>query len=177
MGCTGSVVEDADPARRLMIVLFALLLWLLAEAAVVALLAEWAGAAVALLLLVGLSVAGWFVLRGATRAARNRAQQLSLDPSSARTEDLDLFTRWLAGLLLLIPGILSGIVGLILLIPPVQAVTRDRLTRRFAGRVGPFSAQYTVITGEVVRNDPDPEPGPYPQLPPAAQPAPGDKDE
>jgi len=157
-----------------MIVLLALFLWLLAEAAVVALLAEWAGAAVALFLLVGLSVAGWFVLRGATRAARNRAQQLSVDPNSARIEDLDLFTRWLAGLLLLIPGILSGLIGAVLLIPPVQTLARDRVTRRFAGRVGPLSAQYTVITGEVVRNDPDPQPPTYLQLPPADEPPPAD---
>ncbi len=156
-----------------MIVLLALFLWLLGEAAVVALIADWAGAAVALFLLVGLSVAGWFVLRAATRSARRRAQQLGADPASARIEDLDLFTRWLAGLLLLIPGILSGLLGAVLLIPPVQAWARERITRRFAGRVGPISAQYTVITGEVIRNDPDPDPPAPPQLPPPAGPPPG----
>lgn len=55
-----------------------------------------------------------------------------------------------AGILLAVPGVLSTLVGLVMLLPPVRSAMTARLGRRLAS-----SAQVTVVTVEDVRSAPD----------------------
>jgi UPF0716 protein FxsA len=94
---------------------------------------------------------------------------------------------FLAGLLLFLPGFVSDIVGLLLLLPPVRALllagTTAWFVRRFTSVTAPGGAriwtrQDGVIQGEVIREDvPPPDPdsrngrsggGEPPGLPPAS---------
>ena len=65
---------------------------------------------------------------------------------------------WLAGLLLFLPGFLSDIAGLLLLLPPVRALVRGTLGRRLGRRVVVMrgyggAMPRDVVPGEIVRED------------------------
>ena len=80
----------------------------------------------------------------------------------------------IGGTLLITPGFLSDVVGLVFLLPPTRAAIRPRLTRLFARRLGvaglvppagpsrrPSSHRNpTVVEGEVI--DPEQQEGPPP---------------
>jgi UPF0716 protein FxsA len=51
----------------------------------------------------------------------------------------------LAGILLLVPGFITGAAGLLLLLPPVRALLRGSLRRRFAA--GPIVIARTTVIG------------------------------
>jgi UPF0716 protein FxsA len=51
----------------------------------------------------------------------------------------------LAGWLLLLPGFLTGLAGLVLLLPPVRAALRRAVARRTGGRRPPGAARGDVI--------------------------------
>ncbi|MBI5164330.1 MAG: FxsA family protein [Magnetospirillum sp.] len=53
-----------------------------------------------------------------------------------------------AGLLLLLPGFLTDLIALSLLLPPVRALLRLWLARRLAGAVRPVNAGPPVIEGD-----------------------------
>ncbi len=86
--------------------------------------------------------------------------------------------RTVAGLLLLLPGFLTGAAGLVLLFPPVAELVRRRTAATVRVRTTRFGAfpgwQGTVVAGEVIRDEhwaydePDDEPpgGPPLALPP-----------
>ncbi len=69
----------------------------------------------------------------------------------------DAGSLFVAGLLIAIPGIVTSVVGLLLLIPPLRrAVTRvlSRAVRRSAERNGlVVTTTTTTVTGAVVRED------------------------
>jgi UPF0716 protein FxsA len=132
------------------------------------------GFTVFLLLLAGF-VAGAAVIKKAGRRAfqnLNEALQRGGTPQSSGGNGLMM----LGGLLLMIPGLISDVVGLLLLIPPVQK-TLSRLTERTLDRKlreaapGGFGDAFQqarihrpdgrVVQGEVVRD----EPGDTPQDP------------
>ncbi|MFI6660727.1 FxsA family membrane protein [Streptomyces sp. NPDC050523] len=132
------------------------------------------GFTVFLLLLAGF-VAGAAVIKKAGRRAfqnLNEALQRGGTPQSGGGNGLMM----LGGLLLMIPGLVSDVVGLLLLIPPVQK-TLGRLTERTLDRrlreaaPGGFGDAFQqarihrpdgkVVQGEVVRD----EPGDAPQDP------------
>ncbi|MER5935607.1 FxsA family membrane protein [Streptomyces sp. NPDC002054] len=86
----------------------------------------------------------------------------------------------LAGLLLIMPGLLSDVVGLLLLLPPVRALVSRRAQRTLqkkmasapAGSFGDAFQQARihypdgkVVQGEVIREDPTPDPNPSPRPP------------
>ena len=109
----------------------------------------------------------WRALRGANSGAT---------PSAAVAGDTVLL--FVAGLLLAIPGFLTDVVGLALLVPPVRHGVRSWLARSANRRFSTMRATFTtvrlsdgsiVIPGEVVEDDPSPpEPGEdRPGLPPA----------
>jgi UPF0716 protein FxsA len=72
------------------------------------------------------------------------------------------------GALLLTPGFLSDILGLILLLPPTRALVRTVLLRRFAGRIvagaasGAQARMGRMFTFEAGAPGPRPGPGPGP---------------
>ena len=63
------------------------------------------------------------------------------------------------GLLLLLPGFLTDIVGLVLLLPFTRFIPRAIVTRAIGSRSSRIRRDATIIEGEVVRDD-DTTPGP-----------------
>jgi UPF0716 protein FxsA len=130
-----------------------------------------------------LSVLGLLVLRAAGQHSARALSRLSGGgglPTAGETADTGL--RFLAGLLLLVPGFVSDAVGLLLTIPPVRPLTLglvggavarragrwvvigERFPMSDAGRGGP------VIPGQVVREDqPRPPDSPPPPALPGAE--------
>jgi UPF0716 protein FxsA len=164
--------------------LFFLLLvaWPVTELYVAVLVGQQVGAGWTLLLLLGLSALGVLVLRSNGRAWRTVLADATPTPGTAipppgtGAAAADAGFRLLAGLLLLVPGFVSGVVGLILLFPPARAlaiaVTGNWVVRRFPTmrttmtRVRIVGGGGDVVPGQVV--DPDrPEPPPDDPSPPA----------
>ena len=117
-----------------MIVLL-LVLWPLVEIAVFLQVVDWIGVLNALALMVAISLCGaWMVRRqGTGTMARMRAE---LDDGRVPTGPMtDGGLLAAAGFLLLIPGFVTDIVGLALLVPPVRSGVRRGLGRRFSRRV------------------------------------------
>ncbi len=97
------------------------------------------GQAIGILPTIGLllldSVIGTWLLRQQGRATWRRfnaALQAGRPPAQ---ETIDGGLVLLGGALLLTPGFLSDILGLVLLLPPTRAVVRRMLARRFLGRM------------------------------------------
>jgi UPF0716 protein FxsA len=92
---------------------------------------QWLGVWPTLGLLVALSVAGaWLVKREGIGVWRRAQRQLERAELPA-TELLDGLLILAAGALMLTPGFVTDVVGLLLLIPPTRAVARAGLSRRF----------------------------------------------
>lgn len=74
----------------------------------------------------------------------------SLPPG--RTADAVLVM--VGGLLLIMPGFITDIIGLLLLIPPSRHLVRSTLGKLFGRAIGNPSEQPVVIEGEVVQESP-----------------------
>ena len=114
--------------------LLLLVLWPLVEIAVFLQVVHWIGVLDALALMLVVSLAGaWIVKRqGMGTVARMRAElDAGRVPASAM---LDGALLLLAGMLLLLPGFVGDAFGLLLLLPPVRAVVKLWLVRRFTVR-------------------------------------------
>ncbi|MGV9993429.1 FxsA family membrane protein [Streptomyces sp. NPDC003374] len=149
-------------------------LWLVLEIWLLTMVAGAAGGLTVLLLLVAAFVLGAVVIKRAGRRAfrnLNEALQRGSAPASRGGGNGWLM---LAGLLLMIPGVISDAVGLLLLLPPVQRAagrfaerTVDRTLRAAApGTLGDAFQQVRihqpdgkVVRGEVVRDEPQDGPG------------------
>lgn len=93
------------------------------------------GVLTTVVLLIGVSVVGAWMVKFQGLGVLNRIQR-GLSQGELPTKELVnggliLF----AGALMLTPGFLTDAVGLALLLPPVRAVVRPRLARRFRGHV------------------------------------------
>jgi UPF0716 protein FxsA len=112
-----------------------LVLWPVVEIAVFLQVVQWIGVLDTLGLLLLVSIGGaWIVKRqGVGTLARMRAE---LDAGRVPTATMvDGGLLMVAGLLLLIPGLVTDAFGLLLLLPPVRAGVRSVLRRRFAVRL------------------------------------------
>ena len=87
---------------------------------------------IGLLIVVSL-LGGWLVKREGLAVVRRVQESLAAGIVPA-TEVVDGFLILLGGALMLTPGFLSDLVGLALLLPPVRAVVRRVLRRRFTLR-------------------------------------------
>ncbi|CAK7282497.1 MULTISPECIES: FxsA family membrane protein [Streptomyces] len=141
--------------------------WLVLEIWLLTLVADAAGGPVVFLLLVAGVVGGSVVIkRAGRRAFRNLNEALQRGGSPQRGGGNGL--TMLAGLLLIIPGLVSDAAGLLLLLPPVQkAVSRftentleKRLRAAAPGSLGDVFQQARmhrpdgkVVPGEVIRED------------------------
>ncbi|MER5863079.1 FxsA family membrane protein [Kitasatospora sp. NPDC002040] len=85
--------------------------------------------AVLMLLLGGILLGGWLIKRAGLKAIRAAVEQ-SRQPQSQQAQTGTSMTV-LAGMLLMLPGFLSDVLGLSLLFPPTRALWRA-LGRRFA---------------------------------------------
>ncbi len=86
-------------------------------------------------LLIADSVLGAMLMRSQGRAAWRRFNMALSEGRVPHREVLDGALVIFGGALLLTPGFLTDIFGLILLAPPTRALVRSVLVRRFAGRV------------------------------------------
>jgi len=97
------------------------------------------GGAIGLLPTVGLllldSVLGAALMRSQGRAAWRRFNAAMAEGRMPGREVIDGALVIFGGALLLTPGFLSDILGVILLLPPTRALVRAMLVRRFAGRL------------------------------------------
>jgi UPF0716 protein FxsA len=150
----------------------------LAEVVVFVLVAGWIGVGWTLLATLATSALGWVLLaRQGTRALtelRDRARDRR--PSARAVGDAGLIA--VGGLLMVLPGFLGDVVGLLCLLPPTRPLVRGLLARLFVSRlpahlrgpvrvrsartegVGPSprpappEGRPMVIEGEVLRDDP-----------------------
>lgn len=139
-----------------------LLLYLIAEVAAV-----WAvGSAVGfgwtiLLLLAGAFVGSWLARREGGKAMTAFLGAARAGKSGHR-EVTDGMLIALGGLLILVPGFVTDVVGLLLLLPPTRALFRRRWQRKLeqAAPMGAFPRvqRVVVVDGEVVTPHPRPVP-------------------
>jgi UPF0716 protein FxsA len=116
------------------VVVLLLVLWPLVEIAVFLQVVAWIGVLNTLAVMVAISICGaWLVKRqGIGTLARMRSE---LDDGRIPTGPMtDGGLLAAAGFLLLLPGFVSDVVGLALLVPPVRGVVRGALGRRFTVR-------------------------------------------
>jgi UPF0716 protein FxsA len=132
--------------------------WPLVEVVTAVAVAGQIGWGTTILLLCAFSLLGVFVLRAAVRHTKRTLQTVAagtmLPPGTAGDAGL----RYLAGVLLLIPGFVSDGVGLLLLIPGVRAMLGVALGVAVAKRApewAGFGTQVRLMTppGDVVRGD------------------------
>lgn len=111
-----------------------------------------------LLLLVGSVLGLWVARREGMRAAQAVAAALSAR-RVAHEELTDGLLVAVAGVLLFLPGLVTDVAGLALLLPPVRALVSRRLVRAAEERVpdlrtARIRSGATVVDGDVVRPAP-----------------------
>jgi len=107
----------------------------IAELAVLIKVGSVIGALNTIALLIAVSVVGgWLVKREGLSVLQRIREQVN-NGRVPGAELLDAFLVLLAGALLITPGFLSDVLGIFLLLPPVRALVRRRLRRRFETRV------------------------------------------
>ncbi|KAA0940778.1 FxsA family membrane protein [Streptomyces apricus] len=132
------------------------------------------GFAVLLLLVAGFVLGSVVIKRAGRRAFRALSETLQRQQDGAspqgRKNSEGNGLMMLGGLLLMLPGLVSDVVGLLLLVPPVQKAVGRYAERTFERKVreatGPFGDAFQqarihrpdgkVVQGEVVREDPAP---------------------
>ncbi|WP_371792809.1 FxsA family protein [Streptomyces sp. NBC_01471] len=165
--------------------------WVVLEIWLLILVADVAGGLAVLFLLVGGLVLGAAVVkRAGRRAFRNltetvQRQQSGVQPEQERESGGNGFLM-LSGLLIMLPGLITDVVGLLLLVPPLRTALSGytertlerRMSRAAPGTVGDAFQQARmhrpdgkVVQGEVIKNDDRPESpgndgGPRPPLTP-----------
>jgi UPF0716 protein FxsA len=142
---------------------------LIEVAALVAVVAWLGFGATLLVLLAGAAVGMWLVRREGARAALSLADAVRAG-RTPHSELTDGALIGLAGLLILVPGVVSDLLGLLLVLPPTRRLARDRLLRVVERRAPGLRTERirtggTVIDGEVVPDAPaDRPPPPRPAL-------------
>ncbi|MFG1640434.1 FxsA family protein [Amycolatopsis sp. NPDC049252] len=132
----------------------AFLLYVIAEIAAI-----WAvGSAVGVLGTLGLLLAGAFIGSWLARREGAKAMRAFIETSrsgrSAEKELTDGMLVGLGGVLILLPGFVSDVLGLLLMLPPSRAVARKLWLRRMEKRAVRFANQrrgpVMVVDSEVV---------------------------
>jgi UPF0716 protein FxsA len=96
--------------------------------------------AIGLLLLISL-VGAWIVKRQGMAVWRRA--QLQITAGRVPTKEMaDGVLLLLAGVLLLVPGYVTSVIGLLLLLPPVRALVRGVLVKRWSGQVTVIRSTY-----------------------------------
>lgn len=140
-------------AAGLLLVLAPLLVCLAAEVVFLVMVTNALGWWTVALLIFSTLLGCWLLQREGRRTWGALLESLgrgSLPPG--RTADAVLVM--VGGLLLIMPGFISDIVGLLLLIPPSRRLVRSTLGKLFGRAIGNPSEQPVVIEGEVVQESP-----------------------
>jgi UPF0716 protein FxsA len=154
--------------RRLLVVL---LLGPVVELAVAIEIGRRIGTLPTVLALLALSAVGMLVLVGQGRGWMRALQQAAVTgmPPGTGADGARIATRAGAGILLALPGFVTGVLGLLLLVPPIGAGVRRLAARRVAhaaggvggvggpggvgGTGGAARGGQVVITGEVIERE------------------------
>jgi UPF0716 protein FxsA len=105
------------------------------ELAVIIQVGQWVGALNTLALLILISLVGaWLAKREGIGVWRRIQRQLEMGRMPGN-ELVDGLLILFAGVLLLTPGFLSDVLGILLLLPPTRAMARTAMRRRFARRI------------------------------------------
>lgn len=131
-----------------------LLIWPLIEIALFVTLGGWLGLWITLAIVLGTAVAGIMLMRwrGLRAVADLRAQVRNMRNPLPDMADQAIFM--LAGMLLILPGFLTDILGLLLLLPPVRSALIVLAAQRVVVHGGPGArgarprGQEDVIDGE-----------------------------
>jgi UPF0716 protein FxsA len=118
------------------------------------------GHAIGVLATIGLLILASLV--GAALLRHEGARTLAAFVEALRTrrpphqELLDGMLVAAAGVLIVLPGFVSDVLGLLLLLPPTRALVRRRILRSVSGRTPRRSAPGAVVQGEVIDEPPVP---------------------
>jgi UPF0716 protein FxsA len=124
------------------VVLLSLLVLMLVELYVLVQVASAIGVLNAIGLLLAISIIGAWIVKRQGMAMWRRAQ-LQITAGRTPTKEMaDGVLLLLAGLLLLVPGFVTSAFGVLLLLPPVRALVRGVLVRRWTGKVTIIRATY-----------------------------------
>ncbi len=107
----------------------ALVLLILAEISLYVTLGAAIGLPATLAEVVGSAVAGVLIIRGQGRRVVERLMEAAMARRNPLREAGDGMLKALAGVMLFLPGFLTDVVGLILLVPPVRKAILDRIGR------------------------------------------------
>ncbi len=136
------------------------LLWVIAEIAAIWAVASAIGVLATLaLLLAGALVGSWLARREGGKAVR-AVMETARSGRSPHNEVTDSMLVGLGGLLIFVPGFITDVAGLLLLLPPTRKVARRMWLRRLERRVPLRPRGFTrggrviVVDSEVV-SDPD----------------------
>ena len=124
----------------------------IAELALIIQVGQAIGVWLTIALLIADSLLGSVLMRSQGRAAWRRFNEATAAGRVPAREVLDGVLVIFGGALLLTPGFLSDILGLLLLLPPTRAIARRVLVRRFAHRM------VASVTGSVRRGPMPPRP-------------------
>lgn len=100
-----------------------------------------------------ISAAGLLVIRRAGAQAWGRFTRSAQGEPVSIGDPADAGLVLLAGLLLALPGFLTGVAGAVLLVPVTRRPAGRALSRGLRNRVVRLGPQGPVITGEVVEDD------------------------
>ncbi|HEY4450575.1 MAG TPA: FxsA family protein [Solirubrobacteraceae bacterium] len=93
---------------------------------------------VALLLLLGTSLLGGWLLRIEGRTAVERVSRAVVEHRPPGAAAIDGALAFLGCALLVVPGFITDALGAVLVLPPTRALARRWISRRFEGRVMRF---------------------------------------
>ncbi|WP_236239044.1 FxsA family membrane protein [Streptomyces sp. CC228A] len=151
--------------------------WLVLEIWLLILVAREAGGLTVLALLLGTAVLGGAVVKRAGRRAFAVLSETLQRPVDGAVPTADRRARgngflMLAGVLLMLPGLISDAVGLLLLVPAVRGAVGGYAERALDRRVGDALRQARihrpdgkVVQGEVIRDDEPPRGDQSPRTP------------
>jgi UPF0716 protein FxsA len=146
------------------LVVIALVLGLpIAELTLLVLAGDAIGAGPTLGLLALAALAGILILRGHGPASARRVRDALRRGEAPVAEVFDTAAIFLAGVLLIIPGFITDLVAILLLLPPVRALLRVILAARLAGKVEAhvyartktIDGDFHEVGGTLPRRDPE----------------------
>ncbi|MGC4921735.1 FxsA family membrane protein [Streptomyces sp. DT197] len=169
--------RNAPRSRLRTFLPLALVAWLILEVWLLALVAEATSGFIVFLLLLAGVVAGSALIKRAGRRALRKFQETVAQQQQGITPETDRSGGnaflLIAGLLFILPGLVSDVLGLVLLLPPVRTALARRAERSLERRMaaagpGTFGGAFQqarmrapdgkVVQGEVVRDDEPPRP-------------------
>ncbi|MBC9718510.1 FxsA family protein [Streptomyces sp. TRM66268-LWL] len=183
---TPPTARPAGRSKRLRFLPLGIAAWLVLEIWLLLQVAQaTSGFVVFLLLLAGVVLGAYVIKRAGRRAFRSLSETLQQAQTAAAAGEPVTAPQtqqsrgngltMLAGLLLIMPGLLSDAIGLVCLLPPVRKAVARRAEKSFEKRLaeagaGSFESAFQqarihrpdgkVVQGEVIRDDVPGEPGP-----------------